>query len=244
MGWKTRQMAPAGIGHRVEGVHAVAAALAAGRVERLIVEKGRQKALEWMLANVSVEIELVKRIEDAVTQSPQGIAADCRPIPVVAIESLAGRDALVIVLDRITDPHNVGAIARSAAAAGATGMVVSSRRAGPVGATAFKAAAGALERLPVSIVSSIADAIDRLKSESVWALGMDAGATQPVFGLELLTEPVAIVVGAEGEGLSQLVRNRCDALASIPMADFESLNASVAAALALFEVARVRGALE
>jgi 23S rRNA (guanosine2251-2'-O)-methyltransferase len=217
--------------------------MASGRVERLTVEEGRFETLAWIWADTDVPVAVVARIEDAVTQSPQGIAADCRPIATVDLGDLERPDASVIVLDRITDPHNIGAIARSAAAAGATGMVVASRRAGPVGATAFKAAAGALERLPVCVVGSVADAVKRLKAAGLWTVGLDAGAASPMFGLELLTEPVAIVVGAEGEGLSPLVARRCDAMAAIPMRDFESLNASVAAALALFEVARVRGSL-
>jgi 23S rRNA (guanosine2251-2'-O)-methyltransferase len=122
-----------------------------------------------------------------------------------------------------------------------TGMVVSSRRAAPLSATAFKVAAGALESLPVAVVGSIPEALSRIKSHDVWSVGLDAGSPTSLFGLALLTEPVAIVVGAEGSGLSTLVEKRCDVLASIPMApETESLNASVSAALACFEVMRVR----
>ncbi len=142
------------------------------------------------------------------------------------------------------DPHNVGAIARSAAAAGATGLVVPVRRAAPLGATAFKAAAGALERLPVCLESSTADAVLRLRKLGVWNVGLSAAGDQSVFGLELLSEPVAIVVGAEGKGLSRLTAERLDVHARIPMvAGNESLNASVAAALAVYEIARMRRSL-
>ncbi|HWL50764.1 MAG TPA: TrmH family RNA methyltransferase, partial [Acidimicrobiia bacterium] len=128
-----------------------------------------------------------------------------------------------------------------ALASGMTAMVVSSRRAAPLSATAFKAAAGALETLPVAVVGSIPEALSRLKGHGVWIVGLEAGSATSLLGLELLTEPVAMVVGAEGAGLSVLSAKRCDVLASIPMAaGFESLNASVSAALACFEIMRVR----
>ncbi len=135
----------------------------------------------------------------------------------------------------------MGAVARSALAAGSTGLVVSGRKAAPMGATVFKAAAGALEVLPVALVNSIADAVQRLEQMDVWTVGLDAGAAESIFGLPLLDQPVAIVVGSEGLGLSRLVSERVSKLVSIPMASqTDSLNASVAAALAMFEVARVR----
>ena len=157
------------------------------------------------------------------------------------IDELAVPGAAIVVLDHIEDPHNVGAIARSALASGMTGMVVSSRRAAPLSATAFKSAAGALETLPVAVVGSIPEALSRLKDGGVWIVGLEARSATSLLGLELLTEPVAVVVGAEGTGLSVLTAKRCDLLVSIPMAaSFESLNASVSAALACFEIMRVR----
>ncbi len=146
-----------------------------------------------------------------------------------------------MVLDRLEDPQNVGAVARSALAAGMSGMVVPSRRAAPLGATAFKAAAGALEELPVSI-SSTAQAVATLRRLGLWTVGLSAAAETSLFGLALLAEPVAVVVGAEGGGLSPLVEQRVDLCVRIPMpGPTESLNASVAAALAAFEIARIRG---
>jgi 23S rRNA (guanosine2251-2'-O)-methyltransferase len=122
-----------------------------------------------------------------------------------------------------------------------TGIVVSDKRAAPLQATAFKSAAGALERLRVCVHSSIADAVVRLQRAGVWVVGLSADAETPVFGLSLFTEPVAVVVGAEGSGLSRLVRDRSDMTVRIPMASsVESLNASAAATLAMFEVGRVR----
>ena len=187
----------------------------------------------------------VRKVDDvrnmSETRAPQGVVAECRPILPVGLSSLAGPDAAVLVLDHVEDPQNVGAVARSALAAGMTGLVVSDRRAAPLSAAAFKAAAGALEKLRVSVVGSVPEAVRRLKTEDVWIVGLDADGDRPLFGLELFTEPVALVVGAEGRGLAELTRKRCDVLASIPMAgDFESLNASVSAALGAFEIMRVR----
>ena len=177
----------------------------------------------------------------AETEAPQGVVAECTPILPVSLDALVVEVAAVLVLDHVEDPHNVGAIARSAAASGMTGMVVASRRAAPLSAVAFKAAAGALERLPVAVVSSIPGALSRLKDRGLWVVGLDPAGTSELFGLELLTEPVAVVVGGEGLGLSRLTAARCDLVASIPMADeSESLNVSVSAALAGFEIMRVR----
>ncbi len=238
-------MAPAGYGDKVEGIHAVAAALAAGRVEQLYVERGRRSRLEHVLSTVEesrvVLVDDVRTMAD--TEAPQGVVARCRPILSVTIEDLATTSAAILVLDHLEDPHNVGAAARSARAAGLTGMLVPSRRAAPLSAATFKAAAGALESLPVAIVSSVPEALSRLKEHGVWVVGLEAGAKQSLFGLELFSEPVAVVIGAEGTGLAQLTRKRCDVVVSIPMAtDTESLNASVSAALASFEIMRVRQA--
>ena len=120
---------------------------------------------------------------------------------------------------------------------------MSSRRAAPLSATAFKAAAGALEKVPVAVVGSIPEALSRLKDLDIWLVGLDAGADESLFDLQLLTEPVAVVVGAESRGISHLAAQRCDVLASIPMVGgTESLNASVSGAVAAFEIMRVRAA--
>jgi 23S rRNA (guanosine2251-2'-O)-methyltransferase len=147
----------------------------------------------------------------------------------------------LVVLDHLEDPRNVGAVARSAVAAGVGALVVSEHRAAPLEATAFKAAAGALEHLRVTMVSSVANALANLKKMDVWTVGLDASGSRSLFGLDLLAGPVALVLGAEGAGLSRLVADRVDVLATIPRyGQVESLNASVAAALAVYEVARVR----
>jgi 23S rRNA (guanosine2251-2'-O)-methyltransferase len=146
-----------------------------------------------------------------------------------------------MVLDHVVDPHNVGAIARSVAAAGLSGLVLPSQRAAPLSAAAFKAAAGTLETVSVARVSSIAEALSRLRRIGLWSIGLDQEAEQVLWGLPLLSEPVALVVGDEGTGLSRLVGERVEVRVRIPIApSVESLNASVAAALAAFEVSRVR----
>lgn len=241
-------MAPAGIGDSVEGLHAVAAAVAAGRVEVLRIDTKRRDTPELVaLASAAqhrgVAVEYVEEL-DAATAVPQGVVARARPIPNSSIADVVAAvdPAAVLVLDHLEDPRNVGAAVRSAVAAGFGGLIVPSRRGAPLGPSTFKAAAGAMEHMRISVVSSIPKAIEELRRLEVWAVGLDGGADQSLFGLPLLTEPVAVVVGAEGTGLSRLVAERCDTLAAVPLRDeVESLNSSVAAALACFETARVRG---
>ena len=245
-------MAHAGIGTELEGVHAVEAALHAERVTTLSVEQQRigKPDIDRIVSLAREQNVRVNVVEDvrplAVTAAPQGIFAKARPIRPIAIKDAVAlsENPALLVLDHVEDPRNIGAAARSAVAAGMTALVVSQRRSAPIGATAFKTAAGALEILPIVVVSSIADALKRLDQLDVWRVGLDGGAEQSILGLELLGRPVAVCVGAEGEGLSHLVAQRCDVLAHIPMVgDIESLNASVASALVSYEVARVRGSV-
>jgi 23S rRNA (guanosine2251-2'-O)-methyltransferase len=242
-------MALAGFGDRVEGLHAVAAAAAAGRVEQLWVNRGRlarieyQAVVEDVLASGGKTSEMDDVISLAETTAPQGLVARCAPRKDVSLNEMASGagSAAVMVLDHVVDPHNVGAIARSVAAAGLSGLVLATRRAAPLSAAAFKSAAGALETVPVSRVNSIAEAISRLRRLGLWSVGLDQNAGQVLWGLPLLAEPVALVVGDEGKGLSRLVSDRIEVRVRIPItAVVESLNASVAAALAAFEVFRVR----
>lgn len=243
-------MAPNGIGVEIEGIHAVSAALSSGRVTALTVERRRMERpgvaeIVAAAASKGVPLDIVDDVRPmATTTAPQGVFAVARALRTFSIKeavALADTPAL-LVLDHIEDARNVGAAARSALAAGMTALVVSQRRGAPIGAAAFKAAAGALERLPLVVVSSIADALKRLDQLGVWRVGLDGSGDRSILGLELLEEPVAVCIGAEGEGLSKLVAQRCDVLVHIPMVGAtESLNASVAAALASYEVARVRG---
>lgn len=243
-------MALAGYGARVEGVPAVEAALEAGRVLKLRVENRsatspRMSELLDSARGRGVDVEMVSSLEGvAVTSSPQGVLAECRQLRAVTLTRLVeeAAPAALLVVDHISDPRNLGAIARSAVAAGTPRLVIPRRRGSPLTPTAFKTAAGALERTRVCLVSSIAETVSQLSRMGIWTIGLTAEAPTSLLGLELLGEPAALVVGAEHRGLSKLVVQRVDQLASIPMVgETESLNASVAAGLALFELARVRG---
>lgn len=244
-------MGLAGIGAELEGLHAVRAAHQSGRLIELFVEKSRRAdpeiaALVEQAEQSGVAVETVDDVRSlAVTAAPQGLVARARPLPIHDLATLVQpTPCLLVVLDHLEDPHNVGAIARSALAAGATGLVIPTRRSAPLGPTAFKTAVGALERLRVTLLSSTADAVRRLERLGVWTVGLAADAGDRLFGLSLLSEPVALFVGGEGRGLSRLVEERVSVRAHIPMTEgSESLNASVAAALALFEAARVRNQL-
>ena len=243
-------MAFAGIGTDVEGVHAIAAALSSGRVTSLSIERRRMDKpdIESIIRAAEAQNVPITVVDDvrpmAFTAAPQGVVGKARAIQPISIKDAVAlsENPAMLVLDHVEDPRNIGAAARSAVAAGLTALVVSHRRSAPIGATAFKAAAGALENLPIVLVSSIADALKRLDQLDIWKVGLDGRGEQSIFGLELLERPVAVCVGAEGQGLSRLVADRCDVLVRIPMVGAtESLNASVAAALASYEVARVRG---
>lgn len=179
----------------------------------------------------------------------QGLALRVRPYryahPGDLTERAAavGQQPLIVALDGVTDPRNLGAIARSAAAFGGHGLVVPTRRAAGVTAGAWKASAGALARLPVAQASNLAAALARYRDAGLFIAGLDAGGDATVAGLDLADGPLVLVVGAEGRGLSRLVAQRCDVLARIPIsAAAESLNASVAAGIALYEVAARRAA--
>ncbi len=243
-------MAHAGTGAEVEGIHAVAAALEAGRVEELRVEKGRLEhedvaGIVERARSAGIQVFVVGDVRPlAATTAPQGVVARCRPLPrrklkptVAAMENPA-----LLVLDRVQDPRNIGAAARSAWAAGMSGLIVADRRSAPIGATAFKASVGALEHVPLILVSSIAEALAELSRLGVWTIGLSGSTDRSLFDVDLLDQPVALCIGAEGAGLSSLVAERCDVIAGVPMpGGAESLNASVAAAIACYEVARVRG---
>jgi 23S rRNA (guanosine2251-2'-O)-methyltransferase len=177
----------------------------------------------------------------ATTDAPQGVVAVADPVVDHELEDLVGGRPFLVVLDGVTDPHNLGAVMRSAVAAGATGLVVGRHRSAGLSASALKAAAGAAEHLAMATVPGIPAALTSLREAGVWTVGLDATADTSLWGLAVATEPVAVVLGAEGRGLSPLARARCDIAVSIPMTGpLASLNVAAAAALACFEVARVR----
>jgi 23S rRNA (guanosine2251-2'-O)-methyltransferase len=174
----------------------------------------------------------------------QGVAARVRAAPRLSEAGLStqgwGSEAIVVVIDGVTDPHNLGALIRTAEGAGAEALVYRRHRAAPLGSVAMKASAGALIHLPIAEVPNLPRALERLKDQRFWVVGLDAEA-----GSTIHAEPpagrIALVLGAEGEGLSRLVRETCDELLAIPLRGrVGSLNVSVAAGVALFSYA-VRG---
>lgn len=179
----------------------------------------------------------------------QGVAIQVPAYSYVGLDALVRRaaearePALVVALDGVTDPRNLGAVLRSAGAFGAHGVVVPERRAAGVTASAWKVSAGAAARVPVAKVTNLVRALGELRDEGCFVVGLDAGGTTAVADLELATGPVVLVVGSEGKGLGRLVRESCDVVASIPIRSaVESLNAGVAAGIALYEVAQLRDA--
>jgi 23S rRNA (guanosine2251-2'-O)-methyltransferase len=239
----------------IEGRRPVVEALRAGRpMDRILLASGANRAALAELLDLArgrgVEVQTVPRsVLDAEASSGahQGVLAIVAPLqPIDLIEllalPLAGREPpFFLALDGVEDPHNLGALARSAEATGCHGLIVPRRRSAPLSAVAVKTSAGALEHLPVAEVPNLARAVDQLRDAGVWCIGLDGAADASLFDLRLADEPVCVVVGGEGSGLHRLVRDSCDALVRIPMSgQVESLNASVAGALALFEVRRRR----
>lgn len=181
--------------------------------------------------------------DEAGVEAAQGVVARADPLTPVAATSLFGAsDAFLVALDGVTDPQNLGAVLRSAVAAGATGVVLPRRRGALLTPAAMKAAAGAAEHLPIALVGGIAGALDQAGRAGVWTIGLDARGDATVYDLGVADRPLLLVLGAEGTGLTRLARQRCDVVARVPMhGPIESLNVAAAAAVACFEVARQRG---
>jgi 23S rRNA (guanosine2251-2'-O)-methyltransferase len=233
-------------GEQVEGHQAVRELLRAGRrpVAQVLMVDDLSDIAE-LAAGAGVAVRRVSRGQiDAMARSdaPQGVVARASPLPDHDLADLAGGDRpFLVVLDGVTDPHNLGAIMRSALSAGATGLVIGRHRSARLTPTALKAAAGAAEHLRIATVAGIPAALTELGKSGIWTVGLDAGAPVPLWDLEVAGEPLALVLGGEGRGLSRLARQRCEVTVAIPMAGpLDSLNVSAAAALACFEVARRR----
>ena len=184
---------------------------------------------------------------EAATTAPQGVLAHAEPLPEADLDELCqaagpnGQPPFLLAVDGVTDPGNVGALLRSAEGAGATGVLLPKHRASRVTPAVAKAAAGAIEHLPMALVPGMPSALARAKEIGCWVVGLAGDAGTSLFDLDLADQPLVVVLGAEGEGLSRLVRDRCDVLAAIPLAgSLPSLNVAAAGALALFEVARKR----
>jgi 23S rRNA (guanosine2251-2'-O)-methyltransferase len=237
----------------------IAAALAAGRrpLRRLLVREGRQRdetsplvdrAAELGVPVVPMDAAGLAELAGAGEPGVQGMVLEAGPLPVLAdVEALlqampaAGGGRRLVALDGVEDPRNLGAIARVAEAAGATGLLMTERRSPPLGPVASRASAGALEWLPVCRVPNLVRALERLKKRGLWVVGADPDAVQTLFEIpdRLLAGDLVVLLGAEGRGLRPSVREAVDHPVRIPMRGrVESLNVASAAAVLLFEMVR------
>jgi len=233
----------------IYGIHAVAEALKARRVSRLVHVRGAGTRIDALVSRayeLRIPVETVDRqaLEKMARGGVhQGVAADLQALAAYTVEELveqAEGPALLVVLDGIEDPHNVGAILRSVDGAGGHGVIRQARHAAPLDGATAKASAGAVHHVKIATVVNISRALETLKEQGVWTVGLDGESGDAYDSLDY-TIPTAFVVGAEGEGMRRLVRETCDRLVKIPMGGLvESLNVSVAAGVALFEAARQR----
>ena len=239
---------------QLEGRNAVTEALKAGRtIDKVFVADGdTDKGLQRLAAQakeagaVVVPVDRRKLDMMSTTRSHQGIIAlaaahDYYTIDDILEEAASrGENALIVICDELSDPHNLGAILRSAECAGAHGVIIPKRRSVGLTATVAKASAGAIEYMKVARVTNINNAINELKEKGVWVYGTAAEGSIPMYKADL-TGPAAIVIGNEGDGMSPLVRKNCDVMVHIPMKGrITSLNASAAASLLLYEAVRQR----
>lgn len=196
-----------------------------------------------------LHVARAKLEREARSEAPQGVLAHAAEIAEADLAELIGarggsskRPPFLVAVDGVTDPGNLGAIIRSCDGAGVSGVLLPRHRSVHVTPTVAKASAGAVEHVPMALVPGLPAALKQLKEHGVWIVGLDDGADRDLYDIDkLANEPICVVLGAEGAGLSRLTRERCDSIVSIPMAgSVSSLNVSVAAAVALYEVARSR----
>ena len=239
---------------QLEGRNALQEALRAGRtIDKVFIAEGdTDKGLQRLAAQakeagaVVVPVDRRKLDMMSFTHAHQGVitlaaAHEYATIDEIMEEAAArGQAPLIVICDELTDPHNLGAIMRSAECAGAHGVIIPKRRSVGLTATVAKASAGAVESMKVARVTNINNAIQELKERGVWVFGTAAEGSIPMYKADL-TGPAAIVIGNEGDGMSPLVRKNCDVMVSIPMQGrISSLNASAAAAILLYEAVRQR----
>jgi 23S rRNA (guanosine2251-2'-O)-methyltransferase len=211
-------------------------------LETWVTERAASQ-IPWLDAGPRPQVKPERILSEAAgTRDHQGVVAWCEPFRYADAYELARADApLLVCLDQVTDPHNLGAVVRSAEGAGATAVVIPAHGAARVTPVVCRASAGAVEHLPVAVVPNLARYLGDVKSNDLWAYAADAEGTVSVWDADL-TGGVALVLGAEGKGVRPLVRRTCDATVSIPLdGKVSSLNVSVAAAVLLFEARRQRG---
>jgi len=240
---------------KLTGINAVREALEAGRaIDRIVIAKGRQDTRIEKIVQLSRERDVPVRFEDraqldrlASTQDHHGVVALVAARATVTFEDVMAkaaadkdRKALLVLLDGVEDPHNLGAIIRTTLATGAHGVVVPERRAAGLTDTVARASAGALEHLSVARVKNLVRTMEEMKEAGYWLIGLDETAEKSYTEADY-TSPVGIVLGGEGKGLHELTRKRCDFLVSLPTTGpIRSLNVSVAAGVVLFEALRQR----
>ena len=238
----------------IEGRNAVTEALRAGAsIDILYIAKGEtDRTLGRIAAQAkkagAVVVEADRRKLDAMsaTHSHQGVIAVAAAAPYATVEDILqaaaarGEPPLLVVCDELSDPHNLGAVIRTAECAGAHGVIIPKRRSAGLTAVVAKTSAGAVSYLPVARVPNLPAALKALKKQGVWVFGTAAGGPVPLYEADLRL-PAAIVIGSEGDGMGRLVQESCDFLVSIPMhGRISSLNASAAAAILLYEAVRQR----
>jgi len=236
-------------GEQVEGRRAVLELLRAGkrRVRTVYVSSAvsRDENVEEIVARAANAVKVVppERVAQlARTDVHQGVVAMASALRPADVDDLLAEDgAFLVALDGVTDPRNLGAVMRSAETAGATGLVITRHRSAHVTPAVTKAAAGAIEYLPVAVVGGIPAALERAARAGCWSVGLDETGEQSLFDLDLADQRIILVLGAEGRGLARLTRERCDVLVRIPMhGHVASLNVAAAATLACHEIARRR----
>jgi 23S rRNA (guanosine2251-2'-O)-methyltransferase len=240
---------------RLTGIHAVREALEAGRAfDRIVIARGRQDTRVEEIVKLARGRNIAVRFEErgqldrlADSKDHQGVVALAATREAATLDDIltaanagGGERGLIVLLDGVEDPHNLGAIIRTALAAGAHGVVIPERRAAGLTDTVARASAGALSHLPVAKVTNLARAMEELKQAGYWLIGLDEDAPKSYTQADY-TSPVGIVLGGEGQGLHELTRKRCDFLVSLPtVGPVKSLNVSVAAGVVLFEALRQR----
>ncbi|WP_165217335.1 23S rRNA (guanosine(2251)-2'-O)-methyltransferase RlmB [Schaalia sp. ZJ1691] len=245
-------------GHElISGRNPVAEAVRANvPVERVFVlDNVKDERVEEVIRKASAlgapVLEVTRRDLDVATDGAvhQGVAIDVPAYEYLDVADLIAQstqqvgEPLLVALDQVTDPHNLGAVLRSTGAFGGDGVIIPERRSASVNATAWKVSAGAAARVPVARATNLVRALEDCKKAGFFIVGLDGGGEAELRNLPLATAPLVVVTGAEGAGLSRLVRETCDQIVSIPISStVESLNAAVASGIALYEVASVRAA--
>ncbi len=223
------------------------------QVREIIVQKGKTSATLQEIIDLArahgrrLRFEAQIKIPGSTGRiAHQGVLARISPYPLIPLTDLLATitnlttPQTLLVLDTIMDPHNFGAIIRSASAAGAAGIIIGKDRAAPLSGTAIKTSAGAIAHIPICQVTNLTAAINTLKEHGFWVFGTEKSAAQTIYQTDF-SGPVCLVIGGEGKGMRPLVREQCDQLVTIPMqGELDSLNASVAAAVVLFEIVRQR----